>query len=88
MPHTLRAGFAVFLLVPIGAPIGVKPSMHLINGWGLSIALRIIALAGISMASYGRGVAKVPSIFATVVRIVVFSVRMLRYASHQNVELM
>jgi hypothetical membrane protein len=53
---------------------------------GFSISLGIVAMAGTSQMSYGRGVAE--SILAAAIALwfVVFSIRMLRRAAPQNIE--
>ncbi len=77
------AGYVVFLMAPIGILLiggAFSDASHKWLGY-LSIALGIIALAGTSMASYGRGIAELPIIFGIVVWIVIYSIRMLRSGS-------
>jgi hypothetical membrane protein len=81
----LVVGYAFYLLIPIailligGALIG---AFHNRLG-GLSIALGMIALIGVSFQSYGRGVAEAIIISPIAVWDIVFGVRLLAHASHQ-----
>jgi hypothetical membrane protein len=84
VPH-LVAAYAVYLLIPtamllIGGALVDAPHKRL---GGLSIALGILAFAGTSFISYGRGVAQLVLTLAIVVWTVIFSVRMVWHASHQ-----
>ena len=81
----LMAGYAVFLLSSVGILLIGGAVIDASHKWlgGFSITLGIIALAGTSMVSYGRGVAQAPIIFAIIVWIVIYSIRMLRHGSRQ-----
>lgn len=78
------ASYAVFLLVPVAILLISGAFIDASHRWlgGLSIVLGVVALAGVSMVSYVRGVAEVSVIFAIFIWLVVLSVRMVWRASH------
>ncbi len=83
--YMLVALFAVLLLIPTAIFLiagALIDASHKQLG-GLSIALGIIALAGLSLTSYLRGVAQTIALLAIIVWAFVFGIRMVRHASYQ-----